>query len=801
MRRLVETNLRRYRGLLNQVLELDYQEKLSSDLLGRANTLRDLVRAGDSRGQEFFAMPEQLLKKIIPEAFALVRAAVRQEFGWTVFESQLLAALAMLEGRVVELDTGEGKTLAAVLVAFVQSLPGRGVHVLTFNDYLAKRDAAWMGPLYHRLGVGVAAISQTAQPEQRRLAYLADVTYMTAKEAGFDYLRSFLAARKEDFVMRPFACAIVDEADSILIDEARIPLVLAGGDEGQGTLDPALYRLVAALRPKQHFFLDEHGDHVLLTESGVDWLEKHMGLENLYDPANIGKLAQIHLILQAGNLLKRDVDYIVRDGRIDLVDEFTGRVIQNRQWPDGLHEAVEIKEGLSGRTRGRILNRITLHDFLSLYPVLCGMTGTAVSAASELRQFYGLGVTRVPPHLPCRRLDRPDRIYARRSDKEAAILTEIDRRHQAGQPVLVGTASVEESETLAARVRAGGLACTVLNARLDEHEAEIIALAGQDGAITLSTNMAGRGVDIRLGRPQGPGLFVLGTSRHRSIRIDRQLRGRAGRQGDPGESCFFISLQDDLIEQYQIRDVLPPEYKNPADQTAGPIEDECVREAVNHTQRVVEGQLFQQREALTRYSRLVEEQRSLIYRLHQDILTGKKEITVWQDSDDAEIAACLARLAGDLADDDPGSTILRQVQQQAAAILLSQSWADYLEWVDQLMDHVSLMRTGPNDPFTTFNKQIIAAYEHLLDTFETDLLDLCRHLLVVGGHIDLAGAGVKTPPSTRTYLIDDGSDTLDNTFGVNALVAAAMNPGLAMLAMAARQWKKRQKKDPADGRE
>lgn len=818
MTRLIDTNLKRFKRILASINALDYREKVSSDILERASLLRQQVRSSCQSDKEYAPIPDRVYRQIIPEAFALVRAVVKQEFGWTVFENQMLAAMAMLEGRIVELDTGEGKTLAAVFVAFIQSLTGRGVHVLTFNDYLARRDAAWMGPLYLRLGVSVAAIGQTMDLEQRRQAYLADVTYVTAKEAGFDYLRRFLAVRPEDLIQRPFSCAIVDEADSILIDEARIPLVLAGGDESLGTLDPALFRLVAVMRPGQHFNLDEHSQHVLLTESGVDWLEKRLGLENLYDPAHVDRLTQIRLILQAVHLLRRDVDYIVRDGRVDLVDEFTGRVIQDRQWPEGLHEAVEIKEGLSGHARGRMLNRITLHDFIAQYPVLCGMTGTAASASAELMQFYHLAVTRIPPHLPCRRIDQPDRIYTRRVDKEAAILAEITQRHQTGQPILLGTASVEESERLATQAHSQGLVCEVLNARHDDLEAEIIARAGQEGAITISTNMAGRGVDIRLGEPHGRGLYVIGTCRHRSLRIDRQLRGRAGRQGDPGESCFFISLQDELIEQYQIRSVLPPEYQNVPDHADGPILDRRVQEAVDHTQRVVEGQLFQQREALTRYSRLVDEQRSLIYKLHQGILTGEKVMTVWQNSQDERVAACLERLARAVSQsgraddgqslDRPASgpqaprsagkyqlpPVLQQAQQQAAAILLGQSWSEYLEWVDQLLDHVSLMRTGPNDPYTTFNRQIIDAYEHLLDTLEKDLLELCLQLKVVDGQINLAAAGLMMPPSTRTYLIDDGGDVLDQAYGVSMLVAAAMNPSLALLALAARKWQQREKR-------
>ncbi|HBP38926.1 MAG TPA: accessory Sec system translocase SecA2, partial [Clostridiales bacterium] len=607
--RFVETNLKPYRKTLRQIRSLNLDGLTGAEILARTGCLREQV----TRGRPDSAEMNQRLNKLLPEAFALVCAAVRKTLGWTAFDSQLLAAAAMQAGRIAELDTGEGKTLSAVFVAYLQALTGRSVHVLTFNDYLASRDAVWMGPVYECLGVRAACVRQETALAERRQAYQANITYLTAKEAGFDYLRGFLAATPDELVQRPFYFAIVDEADSIMIDEARIPLVLAGDTGGPGAIDPALFRLVSSMQVNRHYRLDEYAEHILITESGNAWLEKHLNLTNLYDPENVEILTRIRLILQAIALLRRDVDYIVRGDSIQLVDEFTGRVIQNRQWPDGLHEAVEIKEGLSGRSHGRILNRITLRDFLALYPGLCGMTGTAWSAAAEFYEFYGLRVTRVPPHVPSCRIDKPDLIYARRADKEHAIAEAIVRRHAAGQPILVGTASVEESEYLAAAIRARGLDCEVLNARQDEAEAAVIARAGRRGAITISTNMAGRGVDIQLEDPASGGLSVIGTSRQRSRRIDNQLRGRSGRQGDPGESQFMVSLQDDLIERYHIRDALPPQYRPPDGQPgqesqtgpdigSEPIVDPAVAEALAHTQRVIEGQLFQQRQALARYS-------------------------------------------------------------------------------------------------------------------------------------------------------------------------------------------------------
>ncbi|HAL73792.1 MAG TPA: accessory Sec system translocase SecA2 [Clostridiales bacterium] len=777
--RYVEQNLRAYERVLRQVKAQDFSLAGTDEISWQLNKLREDVRhdSPNQNGQQ------RRLRQVMPRFFAILGTIVHQEFGWQVFDSQILAAAAMATGRVVELDTGEGKTLVAVFVAGLQALAGEPVHVLTFNDYLAGRDADWMSPIYRRLGLRVASIRQGMTPAERRQAYAADVTYLTAKEAGFDYLRDFLADDPEQCVQPPFHVAIIDEADSILIDEARIPLVIAGGSSDIGAIDPALFRLVSRLEAEHHYQLDTYGDHVLLTTAGAAWLESRLGGVNLYDGENSALLAQIHLILQANVLLKRDIDYIVRDGSIQLVDEFTGRIVRDRQWPDGLHEAVEIKEGLAGRSRGRILNRITLHDFISLYPRLSGMTGTAWSAAPEFREFYGLRVTRIPPNKPCQRQDHPDIIFNTRQGKEQAILAEIKRRHERGQPVLVGTASVEESERLAAAVKANGLACTVLNARQNAAEAVIIAEAGRRGAITISTNMAGRGVDIRLEEPAGSGLCVIGTSRQRSVRIDRQLRGRAGRQGDPGESLFIISLEDDLIERYKIRQILPPPYDQqpPALKSEPePIIDPRIPRLVDHTQRVVEGQLYQQRLNLTRYSQLVDDQRQLIHRLHADIVTGRKQLTIWQEQS-AELAADLARQTSD------GE--LSRAQHLAGARLLNLGWADYLEYVEQLLNHVSLMRTGPNDPFLTFNRQVVDAFAHFLDTFENEMVELLSHLVVRERRILLEEAGLASPPSTRTYLIDDGSDTLEQTLGISDMVAVAANPGLMLVLMANRKRK------------
>ena len=417
------------------------------------------------------------------------------------FDVQIVAALAMDEGAIVEMQTGEGKTLAAVMPAAFNALAGRGVHVLTFNDYLARRDAEWMAPLYQGLGLSVAFVQNGMARADRQQAYRADVTYVTAKEAGFDYLRDRLARHVAELVHRPFHMALVDEADSILIDEARVPLVVAGAVSRSHPTSGRIAELTAALTPGVHFDTDEYGRDVELTEAGIDHVERTIGCGNLHDESNLALLTDINCALHARVLLRRDVDYLVRDGRIGVIDEHTGRVVADRHWPDGLQSALEAKEGLAAQPDGRILGSITLQHFLRSYPRLCGMTGTARAAAAELDETYGRRVVVIPTHRPLIRIDRPDVIYANRAAKERAVVAEVIAAHATGRPVLVGTLTVEESARVADALGDAGVACAVLNAKNDEAEARIVARAGARGAVTISTNMAGRGTDIKLDRP------------------------------------------------------------------------------------------------------------------------------------------------------------------------------------------------------------------------------------------------------------------------------------------------------------
>src|SRR5499426_1221801 len=565
---LVEENLAPYEEALQEINRRgeDFAPKTDDQLREAAASLRERACGGASSDE------------LLADVFALAREAAARALGMRPFDVQVMAGVALSRGKLVEMQTGEGKTLAAVAPACLNAGAGRGVHVLTFNDYLARRDAAWMGPIYRFLGLSVGAVQEGMSLDARRAAYAADVTYATAKEAGFDFLRDGLCRTPDDLVHRPFNFAIVDEADSILIDEARVPLVIAGERPGSQTSPYRIAEVVAALAEGEDWETDENRRIVSFTERGVDRVEAALGCGDLYAAENYLLLIEVNQALHARALLRRDVDYIVRDGRIDLVDEFTGRVMDDRRWPDGLQAALEAKEALQIRPGGRILGSITLQHFLKHYPRLSGMTATAQPAAEELEGFYGLKVVPIPPNRSCVREDLPDMIFTHKDAKRRALIAEIKRANMTGRPVLVGTSSVEESETLARKLSEVGVVCRVLNAKNDEAEAEIIAKAGAISAVTISTNMAGRGTDIRLGGAGEEehervvalgGLYVIGTNRHESRRIDDQLRGRiddqlrgrAGRQGDPGTSRFFVSLEDDLMTRFGIERLIPEKFR------------------------------------------------------------------------------------------------------------------------------------------------------------------------------------------------------------------------------------------------
>jgi preprotein translocase subunit SecA len=738
----VQLDLTRYGRILAQIGGQDLTAENDSRLKERSANLAARARRGSP------------LDKLLVEAFALVRESARRVLAMRPFDVQVLAAIAMHQGKLAEMQTGEGKTLAAVLPAYLNALTGQGVHVLTFNDYLARRDAQWMGPLYRFLGLTVGAVQQGMSPADRRRAYACDVTYVTAKEAGFDYLRDHLCMAPEDLVHRPFHYAIVDEADSILIDEARVPLVIAGSVEARRVDPYQAAALVRSLDARRDFETDEFARNAHFTDSGLDRLEAQLRCGDLHAAENLDLLTELSMALHAQLLLRREVDYIVRDGQIELVDEFTGRVAENRRWPDGLQAAVEAKEGVPLRPQGTIRGSITLQHFLRLYPKVSGMTATAQAAAAEFEEFYELAVVVIPPNRPCVRVDAEDTVFTHKEAKYAALVEEIAAARRRGQPVLVGTASVAESEHLAARLAKAGVGCRVLNARNDEQEAAIVAQAAMPGAVTISTNMAGRGTDIKLGGDPPDerepvvargGLYVIGTNRHESRRIDDQLRGRAGRQGDPGQSRFFISLEDDLMERYGIGDLLPQRYRELRQDE--PLADPAVARAIARSQRFIETQTFEIRRTLWKYASFVEEQRKLIHRRRQAILLDKISPNLLADRS----ADRYEQLRGTV-----GEQVLRQVEKQITLFHIDKGWAEYLVRVADIRENIHLVVLGANlDPLDEFHKMVGREFGDLLRRIEERIVETFCSVEVTKMGIDLEKEGLTGPASTWTYLIND----------------------------------------------
>ena len=746
----VELDLRPYETPAREIEALggELEALTDDDFDARVGALRREARGGAPAGT------------LRVRAFAYAREASRRAIGLRPFDVQVVAGLALHSGAVIEMATGEGKTLAAVMPAYLEALAGRGVHVLTFNDYLARRDADWMGPVFRRLGLSVGCIQGASSAAERRQAYRADVTYLTAKEAGFDYLRDHLATDPAELVQRPFHAAIVDEADSLLVDEARVPLVVAGSVERTSGEAGRLAEVVAGLRAGVDYETDEYGRNVELTEAGFEHVEKALGCGHLQAEENYPLLTELNCALHARVLLRRDVDYIVRGGRLELVDEFTGRVVEDRHWPDGLQAALEAKEGLTRRSDGRILGSITLQHFLTSYPRLCGMTGTAREAAEELAQFYGRHVVVIPTHRPMIRADHPDIVFTDRPAKEAAVVDEVQRVHALGRPVLVGTLTIEESERLAARLRERGVACEVLNAKNDAAEARIVARAGAFGAVTIATNMAGRGTDIRLGGEDEAdrarvvalgGLYVIGTNRHESRRVDRQLRGRAGRQGDPGESRLFIALDDELFVRYGLRTLIPERYL-PAP-SAGPVDSPVLRREIARAQRIIEGQDFEIRQTLWRYAWPVEEQRRALQERRQALLLGEEAPDVWREAPGYE--ALVAAV---------GEEAVRRAEMRVTLAEIDRAWSDHLSFVASLREGIHLVRLGGQDPLSRFRVQISEACRQAEDEIDQRVREALARVAVRDGAVDLSALDIKGPSATWTYLVND--DPFRNQLGM-----------------------------------
>jgi len=610
-----ERVLAQIRGVVDRVNALESAMAALSDdrLAARTAEFRERIGNGEP------------LDDLLPEVFAAVREVGKRVLSMRHFDVQLVGGVVLHEGKIAEMRTGEGKTLVATLPVVLNALTGRGVHLITVNDYLARRDAEWMGAIYRFLGLSVGVVVHGMDDAERQAAYRCDVTYGTNNEFGFDYLRDNMKFRMEDMAQRELHYAIVDEVDSILIDEARTPLIISGPAEESTDKYLRINSVIGYLKPDADYKIDEKARSVMMTEdSGIPKIEKLLSVDNLYEPRNIEILHHVNQALKAHVLFKRDVDYMVKDGQVVIVDEFTGRLMPGRRWSDGLHQAVEAKEGVKIENENQTLATITFQNYFRMYDKLAGMTGTADTEAVEFKQIYDLDVVVVPTNVPMIRNDLGDQIYRTEREKFQAVLEEVKGLHEQGRPVLVGTVSIEKSERLSGLLNRNGIPHNVLNAKHHEREAQIIAEAGQPGKVTIATNMAGRGVDIKLGEgvvPKG-GLHIVGTERHESRRVDNQLRGRAGRQGDPGSSRFYLSLEDDLLRIFGSERISPIMEKLGMEE-GEPIEHGMINKAVENAQKKVEAHNFDIRKHLLEYDDVMNRQRTVIYDMRREVLSGE----------------------------------------------------------------------------------------------------------------------------------------------------------------------------------
>ncbi len=613
-------NVRQLKRLRPIVEKINSLEPLMSSLtIEQLGAKTDEFRAQLAQGKT--------LDDILPEAFAVVREVSKREIGQRHFDVQLMGGIVLHQGKIAEMKTGEGKTLTATLPLYLNALSGKGAHLVTVNDYLARRDGTWMAPIYNRLGLTVGILQNQMSDEERKKVYQSDILYATNNELGFDYLRDNMKFRLEDYVQRDLNYAIVDEVDSILIDEARTPLIISGAADKSSNLYLEANKVIPRLVKNVDYEIDEKQRSVQLTESGVDKVESAFSIDNLYAVEQLTLLHHINQALRAHSLFKRDVDYVVKDDEVLIVDEFTGRILPGRRYSDGLHQALEAKEGVKVERESQTLASITLQNFFRLYKKLAGMTGTASTEAEEFHKIYGLDVVSIPTNKSMIRLDKSDLIFLSKSGKYQAIVGDIKERYTKGQPVLIGTIAIETSELLSDILRAQGVPHEVLNAKQHQREAEIVEHAGEPGRVTIATNMAGRGTDIKLtpDSVKAGGLYILGTERHESRRIDNQLRGRSGRQGDPGESRFYISLEDDLIRIFA-GDTIQKNMKRVGMKEDETIESGFISKTIERSQEKVEKHNFETRRHLLEYDDVLNQQRIVIYKYRRSILEGSQEI-------------------------------------------------------------------------------------------------------------------------------------------------------------------------------
>jgi len=736
----------------------DFEKEMTSlsdrELAGKTEEFKKRLKNGES------------LDDILPEAFAVVREVSRRTINMRHFDVQIMGGIALHEGKITEMKTGEGKTLVATLPIYLNALTGKNVHLATHNDYLAKRDAKWMGPVYEFLGLTVGYIQANMDREERKKAYQADVTYGTANEFGFDYLRDNLVYDKSDKVQRGHFYAIVDEADSILIDEARTPLIISGPSDTPSELYRRFASLAKRFVPEKDYTIDEKQKTVALTEEGISKAERMLSVNNLYDPNNIQYLFHLLNALKALNFFRRDRDYIIQDGEVIIVDEFTGRLLPGRRYSEGLHQAIEAKEGVKIKEESMTFATITFQNYFRMYEKLAGMTGTAKTEEDEFKSIYNTEVVVIPTNEPVIRKDENDLIFKTREEKYKAIVEEIAKRYEKGQPVLVGTTSIENSELLSNMLKKRGIPHEVLNAKHHEREAEIVAKAGQKHAITIATNMAGRGTDIKLGEgvTELGGLFVLGTERHESRRIDNQLIGRSGRQGDPGESRFILSFEDDLLRLFG-GDRMKNMMNTLKIEDGQPIEHKMLTRIIQDSQKKVEGIHFSIRKRLYEFDSVMDKQRTVIYN-HRDWILEQgnydghmKEIitdvvdrlvdSFWNEheenidkkalSDKLKQYLIIADLKGNSPEEIKEEVFnlfwkrysekkeefgedFNKVAKFVMLRIIDDKWRHHLDSIEALKESVSLRSYGQKDPVMEFKRESYILFDKMVDNIYDDIV-------------------------------------------------------------------------------
>lgn len=769
-----EKEVKKIRKIVEQQINPleDGLKKLSdSSLANKTNEFKARLAKGET------------LDDILPEAFAVVREASRRVLGMRHFDVQLIGGIVLHRGNIAEMCTGEGKTLVATAPVYLNALEGKGVHVITVNDYLAKRDSEWMGQVYKFLGLSVGLIVHDLDFQQRKIAYNSDITYGTNNEFGFDYLRDNMVTSLDQMVQRPLHYCLIDEVDSILIDEARTPLIISG--PGQKSTDNyyVMAKLVPHLKKDEDYTIDEKQKTVAPTEAGVAKMEKMLHVENLYDAENLELNHLFVQALRAQTMMQRDKDYVVKDGEVVIVDEFTGRLMYGRRYSDGLHQAIEAKEGLEVQRESQTLATITFQNYFRMYDKLAGMTGTAKTEEQEFIKIYGLPVIQIPTNKPIQRKDLPDVVFKTKRGKYRAVVKEVERRHATGQPILIGTTSIEQSEELSHMLDAAKIPHSVLNAKYHEKEAAIVALAGQKGAVTIATNMAGRGTDIQLGDGVAAlgGLAIIGTERHESRRIDNQLRGRAGRQGDPGSSQFFLSLEDDLLRIFGGDNIKKFMEKMGLDEDE-PINSRMVSNAIQKAQKRVEARNFDIRKYVLEYDDVMNQQRKVVYEQRRRILEGENmkdqvlrmvdtiiekgmqtyadpklypeewdfagllkysekyflapgeiKLEEIEDMSREEVEDKLKTIAHETYESREksiGSSMMRELEKAVMLKLVDSKWMEHLDDMDMLKEGIGLRSYGQRNPIVEYKVEAYDIFEEMQQAMMETIVLYLYHIQI-----------------------------------------------------------------------